>query len=145
MVPPDRGRVELDLRDEKPPLVLWYPNAALAALCEKLGEKVRLSQSRRLLDDLLTYETLHLYVWAGRLWEERKASVEAVRERVGWSTLEQFEIMKTVRRALFLAITGSDPDDEQPEAEPVDPQKPAALNGAGTMPSSSPSASSDSE
>lgn len=143
MVAPDRGRVELDLRDDRPPLVLWFPNAAISELCKKLGEKVAVSRSRRLIDELLTYESLHLYVWAGRLWEDRKASVDEMRERVGWSSLEQFEIMKAVRRALFLAITGSDPSDE-PAEEPADPQKPTALNGAGTMPSDTPPASSDS-
>ena len=137
MIAPDRGRVELDLHDSQPPLLLWYPPAALVALSERLGVDVSFSESQKFLIDLLTPKALVTFVWAGRIWEERDLRPESLRDRVGFTPRPSLEVVAVVRRALILALSGKDTgDDEAPE--PVDPPK-ATVNGAGRVPSVSPS------
>jgi len=140
MIAPDRGRVELDLHDDKPPLLLWYPNGALAALEEKLGVSIEYAESLRWCRDLLRPSTLSVFIWAGRLWQEPELRHDSLRTRVGFAPRVQTEVVATVRRALILGLSGRDVDDDEPTETLPDPQAPALLNGAGVESSEKPSA-----
>lgn len=134
--------MELDLYDGNPPLLLWYPTGALRELCEKAEIEVDLTQVSQLIQRYLTPKTLLLYVWAGRLWEERGLLPESLRERVEYSSRRPvLEISALVRRAIVRSLSGDVDDDagEEPK-EGADPPPPTALNGeAGPTSSATPS------
>lgn len=145
MSPPDRGKVALSLGDDQPSLVLWFPPGALAALAEKAGIEIPLTNALGRCLDALTPERLYLYVWAGRLWEERALEPEAVRERVQWAPRGVFKLAEDVTSALILSILERDPRAEKRTEADADPPEPTAMNGRGRARSSSPSASSTSD
>ena len=121
-------------------MVLWYPLGALRLLSEKAGFDVPLSEAERFVGDLLTAKTLPIFVWAGRLWEQRDLKVEDVQAKIEWSSRPALELLMDVRRALILGLTGRDTKEEADERAVV-PQEPTPLNGAGHAPSVSVSAS----
>lgn len=139
MIHPDRGKVILALADDKPDLELWYPNAAVVAICDRAKFDFPLVESMRLIDEHLTSRTLPIYVWAGRLWQNREISFEEIKGRVDWSPRPTLEIVKEVRRAIILCLSGKD---TKKEVEAEGPPAPT-VNGTGAMPSALPSASSD--
>lgn len=152
MIGPERFKVELDLEDELPPLVLWYTPKALRAISEKLKFDLPLGQAYDTLEKHLFATTLATFVWAGRLWEDSTTPEKAYLERLDASPLHLNAKTDAVTRALWLQIYGMSPEEAlakirdakaRVDAGDEGPLKPAALNGAGTIASSSPSASSD--
>jgi hypothetical protein len=152
MIEPDRGKISLDLGDDGPPLVLWYTPGAIRMVCKAIGvdvarmvngvavQAVTLQSVHSLLLDHLKPDTIATFVWAGRLWEERKLKPDAIAERIDWSPVPLLELTRTVSEAVYLGLTGKSLGESGGDAEPTDPEKPAAVNGAGKMPSASPSA-----
>jgi len=136
MVPPDRGKAELALGDDKPPLVLWFPLGALRLLSEKAGFDVPLSDATKFIHELLTPQTAALFVWAGRLWEERGLKLEDVQQLVEWCPRPPLEIAGDIRTALIRSMSGADPEVRKTRTK--NPPQATAMNGAGSAHSSSP-------
>lgn len=144
MIPSDRGRVMLDLEDGQPPLKLWYPHLAMEAIDSALGVSTPYADSGRFVEELLTPRALPIFIWAGRLWEDENLQLDVIKKRMRKNERPQLLVVKEVRRALVLSLSGKDPDAEAPteeEDEPADPPPPT-MNGAGVTPSGSPSVSS---
>jgi hypothetical protein len=132
MIDADRGKVELDLQDGEPALVLWYPNGALRAIEKAIGKHMTFGkQLGESLDANLTTDTLPVYVAAGRLWEDRNFKPDAhLRERLDWTRRPVAEIYQVVSRAMYAGLTGEEP------RKPADPPVPEvttqpSLNGSG--------------
>jgi len=139
MIPPDRNRVDLDVGDNGTLLKLWYTPGAIRLLCKALEVDVPLTRVNDLLLSHMKPETLAVFVWAGRLWEDRKTALEPMVDRIDWSPRPLLELTHDVTRAVYLGLTGKDID-EEPEGGAQYPQKPAETRGNGAMPSDSPSA-----
>ncbi len=139
MIEPDRGKVDLDLADGKTPLKLWYTPGAIRLLCKALGIDLPLGRVLELLTKHLTPASLATFIWAGRLWEDRKLSVEPIVERLDWCALPLEQLTAEVQTIVYLGLTGRAISVGGAD-ERTDPKAPTAEPGAGTMPSDSPSA-----
>ncbi len=139
MIEPDRGKVDLDLADGKTPLKLWYTPGAIRLLCKALGVDLPLGRVLELLTKHLTPASLATFIWAGRLWEDRKLSVEPIVDRLDWCARPLEQLTAEVQTIVYLGLTGR-MINEEVVAESPDPKAPTVETGAGTTPSASPSA-----
>jgi hypothetical protein len=149
MIGPDRFKVELDLEDERPPLVLWFTNKALRVISEKLKFDLPLGNAYDVLAEHLLITTQATYIWAARLWENPGITEKEISERLDRSPLHSNARADVVTRGMWLAVYGITPEEAMEkikaarDAAATDPPEPTALNGTGTTASSSPSVNSD--
>lgn len=131
LIEPRRGQRDLDLGDGKTPLKLWYPPGAIYRLLEELKVDIpfhRLSE----LNDHLTPRTLPIFLWAGRLWEDRDLKVQEIRERVDWAPVSLVKVNQVVQEAMGASMLAQD----QEEETGPDPTKPPPTDdGGGATPS----------
>lgn len=130
MIGPDIGRVELDLKDGQPPLVLFFSNLAFIKLARALSLDVSAMNVGRIALEMKLVD-VPTYLWAALLHADPKLKVETVEERFGTSRVPMGEVIKTLGKALIYGTLGESEPDE-PEAKPngAGPKKPTAGTGA---------------
>lgn len=119
LIEPGRGKRDLDLGDGGTPLKLWYPPGAIYRLCEKLELKIPIMKLATLVNDHLTPQTLATFIWAGRLWEDRNAKVEEIRERLDWTHASLVDITNEVGRSVLDSMFAQEAGQDEPDPTPI--------------------------
>ena len=133
MVDPERGYVELDLREGEgvEPLMLWYPHGALKLLAEAIGlGDLEISSVSKLLDGM-KMKDLPLYIWAGTLHKDRKSDKNEICERVAFSAVPLIDMHRVVAQAMMESIVG---DVDKEVIKKLEAQLQEQLAGGGAEP-----------
>lgn len=105
MTGPDNGEAVLEIQGER--WVLRYPCGALVALQAAFGQPDgSVDDAARLVQDLKP-SNVALFVWAGRLHEDRGLELDDVRKAIDWGETPILAVINAISDAWTLSLQGS--------------------------------------